>query len=389
MSVLLYDCCTGIAGDINLGALIDLGVPQEHLENELKKLGIENEYEFQVQRATNGGIAGNLVSVVLKNHDQPRDLCMIQELIESSGLTDQVKRSSLSSFQHLAQAEAKVHGVDIRKVHFHEVGATDALIDIVGSAIAMDYLHPEKIYCSPIELGSGTTQSSHGTLPIPAPATAELLVGLTTNFGGVIGEATTPTGAALLKTYVTNPQYPRSFCINKIGYGLGHAQFDRPNVLRVMLGQLSSKVNLDSQTEIECNIDDMPAEVFETLFERLFELGASDVWITPIVMKKSRPANKLSVLCDQEIANTISEEIFRSSTTIGVRLNTVTKRALPRSFKTVETPYGQITVKQSELPDGSIRQKVEHQTIDRLSRLHNVPYLLMKQQLELVLNGTT
>lgn len=387
MPALLYECFSGIAGNMNLGALIDVGVPSDHLRSELSHLGLDNEFELAITREKSNGIAGTLVRVTCEPSDELRNLNRIKGMIHSTPYSEFVKQAAESTFELLAEAEATVHDTDINNVHFHEVGAVDAIVDIVGSAIAMEYLQPNRVFCGPIELGSGSVQSEHGTLPIPAPATLQLLIGKPTTRGNVPFEATTPTGAALLCNYVDGFEIPSSFRTTRVGYGLGEKQSPLPNVVRVSVGELSESLQSAENIEIECNIDDMNPEAYEYLITRLFSLGAVDVFLTPIVMKKSRPANKLTVLAPRANENEIVNEILRSTTTSGVRMHAVQKRLLEREVQTVTTNLGQIRVKTVRFPDGGTRWKLEHDDVLSIANATDLSYLEAKRILEREVNN--
>lgn len=382
MSALLYECFSGIAGNMNLGALIDVGVPAEHLRAELSRLGLDDEFELSIARAKSKSIAGTLVRVTCESSDTVRNLNHIKDIINRAPYSDQIKRSATHTFELLAQAEAKVHDTDISNVHFHEVGAVDAIVDIVGSAIAMEYLQPTQVYCGPVELGSGTVESEHGTLPVPAPATLQLLLDRPTTRGNVPFEATTPTGAALLCTYVDSFELPSSFRTSQIGYGLGEKKSPLPNVVRVSIGELSESLQSAENIEIECNIDDMNPEAYEYLIDRLFKLGAVDVFLTPIIMKKSRPANKLTVLVPSRNERAVVAEILRSTTTSGVRMHTVRKQILSREVQSMSTSLGKVRVKTVQLPEGASRWKLEHDDVLSIAKESELSYLEVKRIIE-------
>ena len=382
MPALLYECFSGIAGNMNLGALIDVGVPEDHLRSELKKLELEEEFEFSVSRTTNRGIAGTLVRVSYESSDTVRNLSEIRKVIQEAPYSDSIKRASFDTFELLAKAEATVHNIDIDKVHFHEVGAVDAIVDIVGSAIAMEYLKPSQVYCGPIELGSGTVTCDHGTLPVPAPATLQLLLNVPVTRGQVAFEATTPTGAALLCHYVDRFEVPSSFKTTRIGYGLGEKKSSQPNVVRVSLGEVSEAITVTENVEIDCNIDDMSPEAYEYVMDQLFSLGALDVFITPIVMKKSRPAHKLTVLVPPARERDVVAEMLRSTTTVGVRMHTVKKQMLDREMKVVDTSIGTVQVKIIKRPDGTLRWKLEHDDVLSVARESKLSYPKVKQIME-------
>ena len=371
---------------MNLGALIDLGVPPDHLRAELTQLGLDNEFRLSISRAKSQGIAGTLVKVECEPSNTVRHLEQIKEIIQDAPYSDQIKRSATQTFELLAKAEAKVHDSSIDKVHFHEVGAVDAMVDIVGSAIAIEYLQPSQVYCGPIELGSGTVQCDHGTFPVPAPATLQLLLDKPSTRGNVPFEATTPTGAALLCNYVDSFELPQSFKTTRVGYGLGEKSSSQPNALRVSLGETTESVQRAENVEIECNIDDMSSEAYEYLLDQLFARGAVDVFLTPIIMKKSRPANKLTVLVPATNEKAVIEEVFRSTTTSGVRMHTVQKQMLLREVETLATRLGKVRVKTVHFPDGKKRWKLEHDDVLSIARASERNYLEVRAILEREVN---
>ena len=356
MRILYYDCFSGISGDMNLGALVDLGVPSEYLINELSKLSIRNEFKISIKKSVKQGITGTSVIVddgVIHNdleshhnHHHGRSYKDIKDIILNSSLNDDVKMLALRIFDQVAIAEGKVHNKNIDEVHFHEVGAVDSIVDIVGAAICIDYLNVDLIISSPIEVGYGTLHCAHGILPVPAPATAEILKEVPIIAKNVPFEATTPTGAAILKALASKFTYEKDIEIKNIGYGLGYKDgVNMPNVLRVMIGE--SKETSSKEYVIECNIDDMIGEEFELLMERLFQKGALDVFYTPIFMKKGRPAYKLSVICNNKNLDELKKIIFLNSSTIGLRQYEVVRDKLKRKEKIVKSKFGNVPVKVS------------------------------------------
>jgi uncharacterized protein (TIGR00299 family) protein len=376
MKILYYDCFAGISGDMNLGVMIDLGVPADYLINELKKLNVEG-YDISVSKAVKMGISGTKADVVLThshNHShthghhhhqhsqthmaeqqEHRNLNDIRTIIESSRLTPYVKEKSLSIFNEIAVAEAKIHAKHIDAIHFHEVGAIDSIIDIVGASICIDYLKPDRIMASTVELGGGFVECAHGVFPVPAPATAEILKGIPVKTGKVDKETTTPTGAAILKVFVDEFTDELNISIENTAYGIGQRDLAIPNVLRAYLGN-DAKAASGKKTGaimLECNIDDMNPELYSYVMDALFEAGAHDVFMIPIIMKKSRPAVQLSVLCDDSSLKKIENLLLKETTSLGVRYSSVTKSVLERNSRTIETIYGPIHIKEG-LSDGLV-----------------------------------
>ena len=377
MRILYYDCFAGISGDMNLGAMVDLGVDPDYLKFELEKLNIGG-FHLEITKDVRRGISGTKATVVIVNPDNEkhRHLRHIEELISQSTLSAKVKTMSMKIFDLIAEAEAKVHSISKHQVHFHEVGALDSIADIVGAAICLDYLNVDKVMSSPIQLGGGTVKCAHGILPVPAPATAEIVTNIPVRTGLVMHEATTPTGAAILVAIVDEFTGEINFPIQKTAYGIGQRDISElPNVLRVYLsdyGKSPDNTILEEAWIVECNIDDMNPEWYDHLFRKLFDAGAADVFLTPILMKKSRPANMLSVLCDRRLIDELKAIIFNNSTTIGLREYAVTKTVLERQEKEIETELGKVSVKYSYFQGREIRFKPEFNDLKKLADLHGL-----------------
>ncbi len=369
--VIYYNCFSGISGDMNLAAMIDLGVPAKHLKSELKKLDLDG-YDLNITRDSRNGIFGTRVDVHLTKHEHHhRHLKDIYGLIESSTLPEKTKNISKQIFHKIAVAEGKIHEMPIEKVHFHEVGAIDSIVDIVGAAICYNYLKPKRVYCDTIELGSGTVKSEHGIIPVPAPATLEILENIPTHIGGAEFETTTPTGAAILATIVDEFTNSVNLTNQVTGYGVGHKISETPNLLRVFQGEIQESTNSSFQKEdawlIECNIDDMNPEWYELIMEKLFLAGAQDVFLTNIIMKKSRPGIKLSVLCAQTKLDELENILLTESTSLGLRVFPVQKTILERKAYILQTKFGKVRIKSTYLNGEIIRQKPEYDDCKKLS----------------------
>jgi len=377
MKIIYYDCFAGISGDMNLGAMIDLGVDPDFLITELQKLNIEG-FHLEIQKDIRRGISGTKATVVVENpeNEKHRHLRHVEELINQSTLSDKVKAMSIKIFDLIAVAEGKVHHIDKQRVHFHEVGALDSIADIVGAAICLDYLKVDKVMSSPIQLGGGMVKCAHGIMPVPAPATTEIVQNVPVRTGLVQHEATTPTGAAILVATVDKFTDQIDFAIQKTAYGIGQRDVSEvPNVLRVFLSEsnkTSDQTSLEEAWMLECNIDDMNPEWYDHLFRKLFDAGASDVFLTPIIMKKSRPANMLSVLCNKNIVPEMKAIIFNNTTTIGLREYPVTKTVLDRQEKEIETELGKVQVKCSYFQGKEIRFKPEFEDLKKLAIQHGL-----------------
>jgi len=376
---------------MHLAAMLELGVPLDHIEGELARLPLEGQYSIEACPGEKLGISGTRVKVGTSEQHHHRHHSQIAQMIVQAGYDADIERRALDIFERIAVAEAKIHNVPVESVHFHEVGAIDSIVDIVAAAIALNYLDVTQVYCSPVEVGSGFVDCAHGRFPVPAPATQELLSQVPLNYGGVKGESTTPTGAAILSATVTHFSPPTNFSPTKTGYGVGHKDFELPNVLRVALGdvpQHSTATGIHTRKatathfKIEANIDDMPAEAFEPLLQSLFAAGAGDAWCTPIVMKKSRSATSLSVLADQSKVDALADIVLNQSTTIGLRILPFEKRVLQRETLEINTSYGAVKIKRVVQPNGLTRWKSEHDDIRRLAGEHGEDYQRVKQSID-------
>ncbi|GFK95310.1 hypothetical protein NNJEOMEG_03169 [Fundidesulfovibrio magnetotacticus] len=481
MNILYYDCFAGLSGDMNLAAMIGLGVDPDHLRAELSKLGLDHEFELRVGRDSRHGIHGVRVDVVLAEHghghangndhdrhdhehhhghehehgqgrdehqhahgheighahapfgcgtrkhapghgvphdpgvDQGRaperepahgharnapstlrdtvshtkchagavpghaphrNLAAVEAIIRASGLSEAVKRTSLDIFRRVAEAEATVHGKPLEEVHFHEVGATDSLVDIVGAAVCFHALGVDAVWAAPVELGGGFVRCAHGLMPVPAPATAEILRGVPTTRGAARHEATTPTGAAIVASLASRFTASPAIAVEKTAYGIGHREADIPNVLRVHLARAEAPAPrnpVQAARLLQCNIDDMTGEALGVAMDLLMEQGAMDVHFAPIQMKKNRPATCVSLLCAQADEERFKELIFRHTTTLGVKSFPLEKTVLAVSFETLETPLGPVTLKNALLDGKVLRSKPELEDCRELARRHGVP----------------
>lgn len=379
--MLYYDCFSGISGDMNLAAMTELGVPADHLTKELQKLGLDG-WEIVKKKAFQGEISGIRLDVMLKQKQHShRKLSDINKMIDNSTLNPKIKETAKAIFLRLGEAEAKVHGVPVEKIHFHEVGAVDSIIDIVGAAVCYHYLEPSKVYASPVELGSGKVMTEHGLMPVPAPATAELLKGIPVKLGGQDFECTTPTGAAILACLVDEFTDRLEMEIIDSCHAIGHKKSKKPNFLRVFTGtkpgrsgsiQTAEDTSTETAIMLECNIDDMNPEWYETLMEKLFAAGAHDVWLSNIIMKKTRPAVKLSVLCSSDMQDEIKGIIFTNTTSLGIRSYPLEKTMLERRMENVETKYGSIAVKHSYYKGELLHTKPEYEDCKRIALEKNL-----------------
>jgi uncharacterized protein (TIGR00299 family) protein len=464
MRIAIYDCFSGISGDMNLGAMLDLGVDRDILIEGLNKLELQG-WNLEITADQRHGITGTKVTVLTEedyvhNHeDEPagdrththqsdrepddnhihensgghshehhvdhqhtdshhqenirsphhehhhhgdpepeeagggrhphRNLADIEKIINGSSLDSKIKDTSLGIFRHIAEAEAAVHGKPVSEIHFHEVGAIDSIIDIVGAAICFEALAVDRVYASVVELGGGMVRCAHGVMPVPAPATARIISGFPVHTGGVDFEATTPTGAAIIAAMAEPIPADLSYVILKSGYGIGQKNNpSRPNILRIMLAESDGERPRGHNAMLaECNIDDMNPEISEHISGRLFAAGAGDVWFTPVIMKKGRPAYTLSVICGEEHLDAVREVIFTESTTIGLRVMPVTKETLHREFEEMETPYGPVVIKKSYYNNRLVSVKPEADRCAEIARETGLPMKQIMQEITAAVKG--
>ncbi len=376
VTIAYFDCFSGASGDMLLGSLLDAGLSLEDLQADLSRLGIGG-YRLTAQRVTRQGLSGTHLLIRLEADERPvRTLPAIERILGTSELPKQVRARSLSVFTRLAQAEAAVHGTDVDQVHFHELGAVDSLVDIVGFVCALERLGIGAIYSSPLTVGGGTIHTEHGRLPAPAPATLALLaqVGAPAVPGPAQTELLTPTGAALLTEFATFEQ--PAMAVQKVGYGFGTKEFAWPNALRVWLGKpLSGPPFLegDQVALLACNLDDVTGETLGYVMDHLLTAGALDVWFTPIQMKKNRPATLVSVLCQPQQADALSALLLRETPTLGVRRQALSRTKASREVRQVETPWGPVRVKVKLLAGEAIATSPEHEDCARLAAQAGVP----------------
>jgi uncharacterized protein (TIGR00299 family) protein len=378
------DCHSGISGDMFLGALLDLevGLTLDFLLKALSGLHVQG-YELRLEPFEDKGILGSRFDVILSEQDtnipQTRHLSDIVTLLNASTLSPKVRQTALSIFQCLASAESTVHGTTIEEVHFHEVGAIDAIIDITGAAIALEALGITELYASTLPLSSGHIQTAHGIMPVPAPATLEILRKVPARWipSPTEGEMVTPTGAAILATQAKF--HTPAIFIERIGYGFGQKRFPWPNCLRICLGragdsfQRSESVDTDWVTVIESNIDNMTGELLGGLMDKLFAAGALDVNYTPIQMKKNRPAVMLTIICRVEESNSMAELLLSESSTLGARISQVQRIKAQRVFERVETPFGSISMKVKLLGSRIISATPEYEECQRIALEKGLP----------------
>ena len=372
MKVAYFDCFSGISGDMILGALIDLGMDINFLKKELKKIKIDK-YTIQAKKILKKKNKAVKVDVIAKSEEnKSRALSDIINLIGNSRLDEDVKEKSRKIFYRLGKAESKIHGVSINKIHFHEVGAVDAIIDIVGAVIGIKKLKIEKIYSSSLNVGKGFIKSEHGLLPIPAPATAELLKGIPVYNNKIEKELVTPTGAAIITTLADGFDDMPEIKIENIGYGAGTFDLEQPNVLRIFLGKIEDN-KIDIINIIETNIDDMSPEYYDAIMEKLFENKALDVYLTNILMKKNRPTVKLTVLSEVKDTENLSRIILEETSTFGVRIYKANRKKIEREFRKIKTKYGIVKIKLGKLNGKIIKKYPEYEDCKRIAKREKIP----------------
>lgn len=376
MKIAYLDCFSGASGDMLLGALLDAGLDLEALRRELAKLPVEG-YELSLETQMRHGLRGTKFDVVLLHPCvQDRHLADIEALIEGSALSPEVKSRSLSTFRHLARAEARVHGTSVDKVHFHEVGAVDSIMDVVGFVAGLGLLQVEALYSSPLTLGGGTVHTEHGLLPAPAPATLEILAEAgapTRRHPQAETELLTPTAAALLAELAVFRHPP--MIIEAVGYGLGTKELDWPNAVRIWLGEAAppAEEDRDEVVLLECHLDDATGEILGYALEQCLAAGALDVWFTPIQMKKNRPGVKFSLLATPDLVPALSDLLLRETSTLGVRYTVYQRRKAGRRTRRVKTPWGEVRLKEKILDGKVVARSPEYEDCARLARAAGVP----------------
>jgi len=376
MKLAYFDCFSGISGDMTLGALVDAGCELEILRAGLAGLQVPG-WSISAEKVWKNGMAATFVRVVTEDQSKHRGLSAILEILGRSQLTEQVRKNAAAIFRRLGEAEAAVHDVPLEKIHFHEVGSVDAIVDIVGACIGFEALGIEKFSCSALNVGGGTAKMAHGVLPVPAPATAKLLQGKPTYSDGLRKELVTPTGAAIVATLCDSFGPQPAMSVSTIGYGAGSTDLEgQPNVVRIMVGEAAEKVIPGFDEEIaviEANLDDMNPQIYGYFLEKALAAGALDVYTTSVQMKKNRPGTLLTLLCKLADTNNLMSLIFAETTTLGARTYRAQRRTLPRETVNVHTQYGDVHIKLSRV-NGNIRHVApEYEDCRRLASEKNVP----------------
>jgi uncharacterized protein (TIGR00299 family) protein len=433
MRIAYLECFSGMSGDMFLGALIDAGVPPRVLEDAVAALGVDA--RLGISRVVRSGISATKVNVWVDGekdlpreeywakqnvarapspphpdhdhehhdhkhssehearaeapaphgHSHGRGLSEIREIIGKAGISDTARKTAIAIFEALGAAEAKIHATSIEKVHFHEVGAVDAMVDIVCAAVGAEALGVDKVICSPLNVGGGTVKCAHGTFPVPAPATVELLKDAPVYSSGLQAELVTPTGAAIVKTLAAGFSAFPEMRIEKSGYGAGSREFPgHPNVVRLTIGEaasvLAAKTASEIVTVLEANLDDLNPQVFGYVLDRLLEVGALDAFATPVQMKKNRPGTLLTVLCKPEDASKLTQLIFTETTTLGVRRRDEVRQSLARRWENVRTPWGEVRIKIASMNGTVTNYAPEYEDCRRIAAEYHVPLKTVMQE---------
>ncbi len=382
LRICYLDTFSGLSGDMILAALLDCEISTTGLKKEMLGLGLSN-YTLSRRKVKCHGISATRLSVKVLGVEKRRSFTDILKIFERSDLEEDICAKAISIFRRLARAEAKVHGEKVKDVHFHEVGATDAIVDVVGVLTALKILGVDEVYSTPIPLGTGFVDTSHGLMPLPAPATVELLKDYPVVRTDREGELTTPTGASLVAALSGGTILPSPLLVERVGYGAGHRESPTfPNLLRVIIGEVDTELEGDQVLIIETNIDDMDPQLVPHLQEEVAKAGALDVYRLPVQMKKNRPGMLLRVLVNATSFDQVADVIFRESTTIGIRYWEVSRVKLLRRLKVIDTSLGKIRVKEVTLPSGERRTKPEHDDCLRIAREEGIPLLDVISRIE-------
>ena len=372
MKIAYFDCFSGVSGDMILGALIDAGLDQGDFRKILAGIPLSG-YDISAEKVVKNGITGTRFNVRVSGNQHERSLSDILKIIHESSLKESVKKSAGDIFRNIALVEAKIHDKKIEEIHFHEIGAVDSIIDITGACAAFDMMGIDTVQCSRINVGEGFVNSEHGPLPVPAPATASLLLGVPVYSSGVQAELATPTGAAIITHFSKQYGPMPGMKVRSVGYGAGMKDLPVPNLLRVFIGEGEIQAAREAVIALETNIDDMNPEFYQHVFERLLESGAMDVYTTPVIMKKSRPGVQLTVLAREDKRDELTEIIFNETTTAGIRINKMERMALEREIRRIGTRFGEVSVKLLYSGGRVVTASPEYEDCRRIAKAEGVP----------------
>jgi pyridinium-3,5-bisthiocarboxylic acid mononucleotide nickel chelatase len=387
MKIAYFDAFSGISGDMTIAAFLNAGLDENEFLTELSKLKLSG-FEIEIKKVIRNGITATKFEVIVKGKQKEhRHLSDIFEIIDASDLSEFVKQTSKKIFTNIAQAEAKIHNTTVEEVHFHEVGAIDSIIDIVGTTICIEKFKIEKIFASKIPLGSGSfTQTQHGKMPIPSPATLELLKNFPVTLTDIPFELTTPTGASIIATLAEYGLEKETIKINSVGYGAGNFDIpNQPDLLRIIIGEIPQKFNEEKLLLVETNIDDMNPEIYPYVIEKLLHSGANDAYLVPVIMKKGRPGILLSTLVNETKLDDILKVIFTQTTTLGVRILEIRRKKLKREQKEIDTPFGKVKFKIAII-ENSERLVPEFEECKRIAEEKNIPLIQVYKILEAIAN---
>ncbi|MFZ6031434.1 MAG: nickel pincer cofactor biosynthesis protein LarC [Chloroflexota bacterium] len=379
MKIAYFDCIAGASGDMILGALVDTGVPFATLQARLAALKLD-EFELKAEKVVKNGFSATKVDVIVHEHHHHgtahhhgRHLSDIEALIRQSALDASIQERAMDMFRRLAEAEAGIHNAPVEKVHLHEVGGVDTIVDVTGALIGLAELGVEQVHVSPLPLGRGFVHGAHGQIPLPAPATVALLKGVPVTGSEIEKELVTPTGAVILSTLAAGFGPIPAMHLEAVGYGAGGRDLPIPNVIRLLLGETGKAATLERLALLETNVDDSNPEIFGYLMEKLLAAGALDVFFTPIQMKKNRPATLLSALCRPPDVDRLEAILLNETSTLGIRRQWVERRCLERSSETVQTRYGPVRIKIARLPGGTTKSAPEYDDCRNAAEAHQVP----------------
>jgi uncharacterized protein (TIGR00299 family) protein len=375
VKIAYFDCVAGASGDMILGALVDAGLPVESLQNVIDALGLA-EAELRCERVLKGGFGATKVDVLVADDVPERHLFDIEAMVQQSTLAPAVKEQAIGVFRRLGEVEAGIHGTTLDKVHLHELGGVDTMVDVIGTVAGLAQMGIQRVYASPLPMGRGFVRGAHGRIPLPAPATLALLEGVPIVGSELDVELVTPTGAALLSSLAESFGPIPAMTLAAVGYGAGTRDRPVPNVLRLIVGELGTpaeQVSIETLVKLETNVDDLNPEIYDHVMTRLFAAGALDVFLAPVQMKKNRPGTWVHVLCRPGEADALEAVLFAETSTLGVRQQLVGRHALSRSSQKVETPYGPVQVKIARWGPGHVKASPEYEDCRRLAEEQGVP----------------